>query len=101
MLPKYLVGGTESGGQDLGLLVTEGCRGNLSLHIGGPANLETYLDLINIPSSKRGLLNPGVTIIRDNGSIYRRGNFDVFWPSQDQSGGKKSKSDSGFLHLGH
>ena len=88
MLPKYLVGGVESGGQDSGLHVTKGRRGNLSLHIGGPANLETYLDLINIPSSKRGLLNPGVTIIWDNGSIYRRGNFDVFWPNQDQSGGK-------------
>ena len=49
VLPKYLVGGMESGGQDSVLHVTEGRWGNLSLHIGGPANLEIYLDLINIP----------------------------------------------------
>ena len=53
-------------------------------------------DLINVPSSKRGLLNPGVTIIWDNGSIYRQGSFDVFWPNQDQSGGKMSKVTLGF-----
>ena len=35
VLPKYLVGGAESGGQDSGLLVTEGRRRFLSLHIGG------------------------------------------------------------------
>ena len=96
MLPKYLVGGVESGGQDSGLHVTEGRRGNLSLHIGGPANLETYLDLINIPSSKRGLLNPGVTIIRDYGSIYRRGNFDVFGQVKINLGVNSPKVTLGF-----
>ena len=46
---QYLAGGAESGGQDSCLHVTEGRRGDLSLHNGGPANLEIYLDLINIP----------------------------------------------------
>ena len=55
---------------------------------GESCNLEKFIYLINILSSKRGLLNPGVMIIWDNSSIYRWGNFDVFWPSQDQSGGK-------------
>ena len=78
MLPRYLVGGAESGGQDSGLLVTEGRRGNLSLHIGGPANLETYLDLINIPSSKRDLLKSRGDDYWDNGSIYRRGILMIY-----------------------
>ena len=46
---QYLAGGTKSGGQDSCLHVTEGRRGDLSLHNGGPANLEIYLELINIP----------------------------------------------------
>ena len=45
---------------------------------GESCNLEKFIYLINIMSSKRGLLNPGVTIIWDNGSIYRRGSFDVY-----------------------
>ena len=78
MLPKYLVGGAESVGQDSGLLVTEGRRELPSLHIGGPATWKTYIFNKYNAALNEALLYPGVTKIRDYGSIYRRGNFDVF-----------------------
>ena len=54
VLPKYLVGGAESVGQDSGLIVTEGHRGLPSLHIGGPVTWGIYI-LINIPQLKMRL----------------------------------------------
>ena len=81
---------------DSGLIITEGRQGILSLHIGGPANLETYIFNKYTAALNEALLYPGVTKIRDYGSIYCRENFDAFGLVKINRGVKCPKVTLGF-----
>ena len=69
---------------------------SLSTHRGVLQPGKVYIFNKYTKLKNEALLNPGVTIIRDYGSIYRRGNFDVFGQVKINLGVKSPKVTLGF-----